>query len=131
MRPAPTALSVVGIAAILFAMAAFGAQPPARNAGESAYLRCYSCHSLERGDGGLEGPNLDRIVGRRIAAEPGFAYSSAFRRFAAREGRWTRALLDRFIADPEAVVPGNAMGFFGMADARQREALIAYIAADR
>ena len=51
------------------------------------------------------------------------------RAYAARQPRWTREALDAFIADPQAVVPDNEMGFFGIADAEERRALIEYLAA--
>jgi cytochrome c len=97
--------------------------------GERAYQKCYSCHALELGGNDLSGPTLHAIVGRRVAAEPGFDYSPALRRFAAREPRWTRELLDRFSADPEALVPETSMTFHGIADRNERAALIDYLAA--
>ena len=41
---------------------------------------------------------------------------------------WTEATLDRFIADPQAFLPGTAMNFIGMRNAAEREAVIAYLA---
>ena len=99
-----------------------GAAMPA--AGERAFQKCYSCHSLEGPDPSTQGPSLRGIVGRAVAAEPGFAYSPAMRAYAARQDRWDREALDAFIADPQAVVPGNDMGFFGIRDARERQDLI-------
>ena len=49
------------------------------------------------------------------------------RRFAQRHPRWTTQLLDRYIADPEKLVPGTSMNFHGIADAAERRALIAYL----
>ena len=100
----------------------------APSAGERAYQKCYACHSLEGPDPNTEGPSLKGVVGRAVAAEPGFAYSPAMKAYAAREPKWTRAALDAFIADPQAVIPDNAMGFFGIADAEERQALIEYLA---
>lgn len=98
------------------------------SAGERAYQKCYSCHSLEGPDSQLQGPSLRGIVGREVAAEPGFAYSPAMRAYAEQQERWTREALDAFIADPFAVVPDNEMGFFGIRDAAERRALIEYLA---
>jgi len=97
-------------------------------AGERAYQKCYSCHSLEGPDPATQGPSLKGIVGRAVAAEPGFAYSPAMRAYAARQPSWDLTTLDAFIADPQAVVPGNEMGFFGIANAEERRALIEYLA---
>lgn len=120
-------------AALAMACAAIQAQPaPTSAAGERAYRKCYSCHSLEPGKNDLEGPTLNRIVGRPIAAEPNFTYSPAMRGFAQSNPVWTRELLDRFAADPQALVPGTSMTFTGMADAAERQALIDYLTrADR
>ena len=95
--------------------------------GERAYQKCYSCHALEPGRNDLQGPTLYRIVGRSIAAEPGFSYSPAMRRFAETEQSWGKGLLDKFVDDPEAMVPGTSMTFHGISDAGERKALIAYL----
>jgi cytochrome c2 len=113
---------------VLIAAAAAGA--PASSAvskGKRAYQKCYSCHALEPGGAKLEGPSLHRIVGRRVAAQAGFDYSRAMRKFARRHPRWTPDLLNRYAADPEALVPGTSMNFHGMKDAAERRALIQYL----
>lgn len=51
--------------------------------------------------------------------------------FARRNPRWSPALLDQFLADPRAVVPGNQMGFFGLKDARKRAEIVAYLMANK
>ena len=99
--------------------------------GERAYQKCYSCHSLEPGRNDLSGPTLYRIVGRRIAAEAGFEYSRAMQEFAAREQYWGTGLLDKFAADPEALVPGTSMSFHGIPDPNERAALIAWLQQDQ
>ena len=65
--------------------------------------------------------------GAPVAAAPGFDYSPAMKRFATRSPRWTRDLIDRYAADPEALVPGTSMAFHGMPDAQERKALIDYL----
>ena len=121
----PPATIAIGCAPALLALAAAGSEP-APDRGERAYQKCYSCHSLG-GDERLEGPALGGIVGRRVAAQPGFAYSTALKRFAAGQPVWTPQLLERFIADPEALVPGTTMAFTGIRDAEERAALIGYL----
>lgn len=105
-----------------------GPKPAELAAGERAYQKCYACHSLEGPDPTTQGPSLKGVLGRPVAAEPGFAYSPAMQAYAARQGDWTREALDAFIADPQAVVPDNEMGFFGIADPEERRALIDYLA---
>ena len=100
---------------------------PAVPAGERAYQQCYSCHATEAGKHDLSGPSLHGIVGRPVAAVPGFDFSPALERFAAANPRWTPALIDRFAADPEALVPGTSMAFHGLPDADERRALLDYL----
>lgn len=96
-------------------------------AGKRAFRKCYACHSLEGPGQTTQGPSLKGIVDRPVAAEKGFAYSPAMRAYAVRKARWTPEALDSFLADPYEVVPDNEMGFFGMTDAKERSALIAYL----
>lgn len=124
-------MRLAGALALLVAAACAQAAPPgdtALTAGEQAYQKCFSCHSLEGPDPSTQGPSLKGIVGRAAAAEPGFAYSPALRAHAARQPRWTREALDAFIADPQTVVPRNEMGFFGIRDPAERRALIEFLA---
>lgn len=95
--------------------------------GERAFQRCYSCHSVVKGEAGLSGPNLADLSARAIASDPGFKYSKAFRKFASATPRWTPELLDRFLADPQKLVPGNDMGFFGLKKADERSAIVTYL----
>ncbi|MGQ0835292.1 MAG: c-type cytochrome [Gammaproteobacteria bacterium] len=67
---------------------------------------CRTCHSLREGDNRL-GPSLHGIIGRKAGSSPGYAsYSQAM----AESGIvWDEATLDRFLANPDAVMPGNNM----------------------
>ncbi len=121
---------LVALAALVAACATSPTAGESPSPGERAYQKCYSCHSLEGPDPTTQGPSLKAIVGREVAAQAGFAYSSAMRDYAARQPRWTREALAAFIADPQAVVPDNDMGFFGIANAEERRALIEYLAAN-
>jgi cytochrome c len=99
--------------------------------GERAFQRCNSCHSVNNGETGLSGPNLDQLSRRPIAGDRTFAYSKSFKTFAAANPRWTPELLHRFLTDPEALVPGNQMGFFGLRKAEERAAIIAYLIGEK
>lgn len=109
------------------ALLAAAAPPP----GAEIFAECVACHALERGRNSPAGPTLHNVVGRPVAVLRGFNYSPALRRFAARNPRWTPALLDRFLADPESVVPGTEMGYVGMRDRARRQALIAWLTVPR
>lgn len=40
---------------------------------------------------------------------------------------WMEDELNRFLLEPERVIPGNQMGFFGLPDARDRADLMAFL----
>jgi cytochrome c len=94
----------------------------AQRAGEQIYERCAGCHSIEVN---RAGPRHCGLFGRRAGSEPGFeGYSSAMKHSGI---VWDERTLDRFVANPAATVPGTAMGYAGIADARERSELIAYL----
>jgi cytochrome c len=113
------------VAAVALA-AAGGAR--AEDAGRRAFQKCYACHSVDPAERELPGPNLAGIVGRPAAAQHDFEYSDAMLDAAKkRKLVWTESALDRFLADPQDIVPGNAMNFFGLRNAAERAAVIAYL----
>ena len=88
---------------------------------------CRTCHTVKEGDNRL-GPNLHGIVGRKVGSLPNYGYSSAMT--AGADLVWDQAMLDRFIANPDAVVPGNNMKpYSGLASAEDRAKIIAYLQA--
>ena len=104
------------------------ASPAELAAGERLFQRCLACHATEPGRNTPAGPTLHAVVNRPVAGERGYNYSPALRRLAAQHERWTPDLLDRFLADPAALAPGNEMGFMGLDDPEERRALIAWLA---
>ncbi|MHA6346980.1 c-type cytochrome [Roseivivax sp. CAU 1761] len=83
---------------------------------------CRTCHSRDEGDNRL-GPNLHDIIGRPAGAAEGYQYSSAM---AGAGFEWDEDSLDRFIADPDAVVPGHNMKpYSGISEPEIRVAIIA------
>jgi cytochrome c len=99
--------------------AAAAAQAPALSA---AFTQCALCHSIDGSNG--TGPTLKGIIGRKSGTVAGFRYSRAMRSAAI---VWDEASLDRYLTDPQALVPGNIMPFSGVADEAQRAELIAYL----
>jgi len=109
------------------ALALVAAAPPPGDAkhGETVYAACAACHSLDPTQNQL-GPHLKGVVGRKAAAVEDYTYSGPMKRS---DVTWTAETLDAFLVDPQAVVPGTKMPFAGMADAKDRADLIAYLAA--
>jgi cytochrome c len=117
---------LIGAAMILLAASAARAEGDAAR-GQRVFQRCYSCHSVDPAEVNLQGPNLAGILGRRAGTLPGFEYSDAMRG-AGREGLvWSEETLDRYVIDPQAMVPGTAMGPVRIANPADRADLIAYL----
>jgi len=107
-------------------VAAPAAADPTR--GERVFQRCFSCHSVVDDGSKLQGPNLKGVVGRRAATLPGFEYSDAMLAAGKNGVVWTRETLDRYLAEPEAVVPGTSMAPPpGLTDPAMRADVIDYL----
>jgi cytochrome c len=89
---------------------------------------CRTCHSAKEGDNRL-GPSLAGIIGAKAGTRPGYAnYSGAMKGAGI---TWDEATLDRFIANPDEVVPNNNMKpFKGVPDAAVRKRIIAAMKSD-
>jgi cytochrome c len=98
-----------------------------RDEGERAFQKCYSCHSVDRAEQNLSGPNLAGVMGRRAGALPGFAYSSAMKKAGADGLTWGEETLDRYLADPLETIPDTTMSFPGLRSAGERRAVIGYL----
>ena len=92
--------------------------------GEARFQDCAACHKLEAGANNV-GPSLHGIFTRKAGEIADFRYSPAMKRSGI---VWTPETLEKFIADPQAMVPGNRMPYAGMANASDRADLIAYLA---
>ncbi len=85
---------------------------------------CRTCHSFKPDDNRL-GPTLHGIVGRKAGSVEGFQFSPAMKNSGI---TWDTANLDQFIANPEAVVNGNAMKpYGGIADAGERKKIVDFL----
>ena len=93
--------------------------------GAALFNRCSICHSNAKGAPNRLGPNLFGVVGRKAGTYPGFSYSAAMKRAGF---VWAPAKLMDYLTAPQKVVPGNNMPFAGIADAKQRADIVAYLA---
>jgi cytochrome c len=91
--------------------------------GEARFEDCAACHKLEAGANNV-GPSLHDIFTRKAGTLEDFRYSPAMKRSGI---VWTPEALDKFIADPQAMVPANRMPYAGMANPSDRADLIAYL----
>lgn len=100
------------------------AQTPANPA--TLFAPCKVCHSIAKGAKSGLGPALNGVVGRKAGSVAGFNYSPAMKAY----GKlWTPALLDAYLANPRAAVPGNRMIYPGLKDPAKRAALIQWLKA--
>jgi len=95
-------------------------------AGRAAFQRCANCHQVGPGARSNFGPQLNGILGRRAGAAPDFDYSPALRKAGF---VWNEKNLAAFLRDPDEVVPGNKMRFWGLRSERQIADLLAYLRA--
>jgi len=91
--------------------------------GKAVFEQCAACHSPD-GTGDYDGPSLKGIIGRKAGSLEDYRYSAAMKRS---DVTWDAATLDKYVADPQAFIPGNRMAFAGIGDQAQRDDLIAYI----
>jgi cytochrome c len=85
---------------------------------------CRTCHTTREGDNRL-GPNLHNILGRKAGSLPDYNFSSAMKDAGF---VWDEEKLERFIAHPDEVVPGNNMRpYGGLASAEDRAKVAAFL----
>jgi cytochrome c len=130
MKPtAANGTRVLGLVVVALAAATARAAPPPQPAGDPVhgqlvYQVCMACHSLDEDD---VGPHHRGVVGRMAGTVAGYAYSPALRDS---HIVWDADTLDRWLTNPQALVPGARM-FFAMPNARDRADVIAYLAQQR
>lgn len=120
--------AMTAFTALACSAAAIGAGAPAAGnaaAGEAVFKRCAACHRVGPGAANGLGPALNGVVGRRAGAAPNFRYSPAM---ASAKTVWTHDALSRFLAAPRTAIPGTRMAYAGLANARDRDDVIAYLA---
>lgn len=128
---------LTGFLTLALGQAALAADP-VRGARE--FAKCKACHTLEGPDGavvvmgGLTGPNLYGVIGRRAGTAAGYRRYSPAMQAAGRSGLiWTEALLADYVADPEGFLrqrtgDSNAQTAMSYRMARGQADVAAYLA---
>jgi cytochrome c len=96
--------------------------------GRRLFAQCRACHTIAAGAPNRVGPHLDGVMGRAAGSVTDFRnYSPALK---ASGIVWDAQTMDRWAADPRAVVPATNMIYPGLRKAEDRRDLVAYIAVD-
>jgi cytochrome c len=89
--------------------------------GQQLYqAKCSACHSIDYNG---VGPAHKNLFGRKAGSLPDYTYSPALQASAI---VWDEKNLDKWLTNPEKLVPGQKMGFMVPA-AKERADLIAYL----
>jgi cytochrome c len=94
------------IAAVAIGIPAWVSAAGEASRGEQLYeSRCTGCHSL---DANRIGPMHRGVFGRKAGSVTDFEYSSAVKRS---KIVWNEQTLERWLTDPEKLIPGQKMGY--------------------
>jgi cytochrome c len=86
---------------------------------------CRTCHSVKQGDNRL-GPSLHNVYGAKAGSSPDYPnYSQGLKSASV---TWDDATLDKFIENPDQVVPNNNMKpYKGISDETVRKQIIDFL----
>jgi len=117
---------IAGFLAVAVQAAGSAAADEIDPAAEAQFKKsCGTCHVAVAEAAPRQGPNLFQVVDRSAGGVAGFKYSAAF--VAGKSGIiWDAATLDRWIADPQSVIPGAIMPY-KQADETKRRLIIDYL----
>lgn len=120
-----TSTKTIPIAAAAITLLLAGAAQAAGDAkqGAQVFRRCQICHTLAAGQPNRVGPNLHGLFDRLAGKAPGYTYSPAL---AKADYKWDDDKLEKWLENPQAVVPGTRM-FFKLSDVQDRADVIAYL----
>ena len=128
-QPRAVALALAAAIVVLAAASVFAASAPGTASGDpvrgkAVYQGCTGCHSLDEDD---IGPRHRGVVGRAAGSVPGYVYSPGLKNS---HIVWDQDTLDRWLTNPQALVPGAKM-FFALPNAQDRADVIAFLAEQR
>lgn len=115
---------IAALSALLAALSACSPSGTDAATGAKLFKQCSSCHQVGPNAHAGFGPELNGLFGRRAGATPGYGYSTAMRRSGI---VWDERTLTAFLHDPDKLVPGTAMRFWGFGDDRKIQAVLAYL----
>jgi cytochrome c len=116
------------IFALIANTASAAAQDDLVAAGEKVFVKCKTCHLVGPPTKIRKAwPHLNDLFGRKPGSLPDVKYSAALVAFG-QDKVWDEATLTVFLHDPQGVVKGTKMPFFGLQKDEDIKAVIAYLA---
>ena len=92
--------------------------------GKQLFARCGNCHAADPSGKHKVGPNLSGVVGRAVAAAPGYAYSADLKKLGQ---NWDDVRLDAWLAGPQSLAKGAKLVFPGFVKAQDRADVITFL----
>ncbi len=117
---------IAAIGLIAVGLSTWIASAPAAEPAPAAFNNhCRTCHSI-RPDDHRVGPSLHNIHGAKAGSSSGYAnYSQGLKSSGL---TWDDATLEKFIENPDQVIPNNNMKpYSGIADADVRQQIVDYL----
>jgi cytochrome c len=97
-------------------------------AGKAIFAQtCANCHSTSIGVNEI-GPSLWHVVGRPVAKVPDYKYSDKLLSMSKDWSVWDETTLDSYLTNPRQILHGVRMSFRGLPEAKDRAAVIGYLA---
>ncbi len=116
------------IFALIASTGSVAAQDDLVAAGEKVFVKHELCHRVGPPTKFVKStPHLNGLLGRRPGSLPNIKYSEALVAFG-HDKVWDEATLTTFLHDPQGVVKGTKMAFFGLTKDEEIKALLAYLA---
>lgn len=115
--------AVLSFAVLAVGAAQSGVTADAAHGAELYSSRCGACHSIEENGAG---PKHAGLIGRKAGSQSGFDYSKALKKS---KLVWDAATLDKWLENPNALVPGNKMVVQLATDPKDRADIIAFLLA--
>ena len=121
MRKQWLVASIIAVLACFTIAHAGQPEAPSPSRGKETFeKRCGGCHALDRDK---EGPRLRGVYGRPTGSVSSFNYSTALK---SAHFSWDAESLDKWLADPDKLVPDSDMAFH-VDKADERRDIIAYL----
>jgi cytochrome c len=125
LREKPQFFGALAVAALALVMAGLipplSGQPAATANGKALFgKRCGGCHAANLDK---EGPRLGGVYGRPAGSVPSFQYSDALK---GAKFTWNDELLEKWLTDPDQLIPDNNMAFH-LENGDERREIITYL----